>query len=89
MRLQFSLAIILHACWRVNFTKGFQGSRLGFEFKREPYPLGVELSGLRMRERQVPPKIIFGHVGEGSFSVAASYVKQSRYVRNMGHTVKN
>lgn len=68
MRLQFSLAIILHACWRVNFTKEFQGSRLGFEFKRGPYPLDVslELSGLRMRKRQVSLKIIFGHVGESS-----------------------
>jgi len=62
------------ACWRVNFTKGFQGSRLGFEFKRRLYPLdvGLELSGL-MRERQVSLKIIFGHVGESSS--IAFYVK--------------
>jgi len=62
------------ACWRVNFTKGFQESRLGFEFKRRPYPLdvGLEFSGL-MRERQVSLKIIFGHVGESSF--IAFYVK--------------
>lgn len=51
------------------FHERFQGSRLGFEFKRGLYPLGagVELSGLRMRKLQVPLKIISGHVRESSF----------------------